>query len=104
MGRSKAFEMLVGGTKLHADEALRINFIAEIYTAAELESKILPKLERLATLPIGSTRSTIMLLRKSEQNVLKDVCDRELEQLDERIRSEEGVKCLLNFFNTVAKK
>lgn len=104
MGKSKAFEMLVGGTKLYADEALRINFVAQVFSVGELETTILPKLERLAESPMGAILSTTMLLRKSERNILRDVCDDELNQLDERIRSEEGIKCLLDFCKNVAKK
>lgn len=98
MGKSKAYETLILGRKLSAEEAIRVNFIAEIFVPEDLESKIWLKLEKLCDLPSSeSSKITKMLLQKCELEILKNVCEMELNELDKLIQSDEGVNCILNF-------
>lgn len=98
MGKSKAYETLILGRKLSAEEALRVNFIAEIFPPEDLESKIWQKLEKLCDFSSSeSAKVTKMLLQANELKIMKNVCDMELNELDKLIQSDEGINCILNF-------
>ncbi|XP_036339362.1 enoyl-CoA delta isomerase 2-like [Rhagoletis pomonella] len=66
LGRVKASELLLFGTRLHAEEALNFNFVARIVPAAELERQLWPQLLEAARLPVESLRATKRLLGRAE--------------------------------------
>ncbi|XP_049312621.1 enoyl-CoA delta isomerase 2-like [Bactrocera dorsalis] len=78
LGRVKAAELLLFGTRLSADEALCYNFVARIIQATDIEQQFWPQLEQYARLPLESLRATKRLLSEAERtqllNALKAEC------------------------------
>lgn len=89
--------------KMSADEALRFNFVSEIFDDIELHEKIWPKIERFTKLPQESMRACKRLRQKTEIETLSTVCEMELDELGERQQSEEAINAVLIFFNRKSK-
>lgn len=101
LGKTKAYEMLMLNHKMYADEALRFNFVSEIFSGAELDGKIWPKIEQYARLPQQSMRACKRL--SQEIDTLVTVCEMELDELGERQQSEEAINAVMAFFNRKSK-
>lgn len=98
-GKCMANEMLLLGKKLSAEEALRLNFISDIFTADELDTKIWPKIVKFASLPPEAIKANKRMIIDHERKILKDCCDAELKELKIRLASEEGIACMTKFLN-----
>ncbi|XP_055844359.1 enoyl-CoA delta isomerase 2-like [Episyrphus balteatus] len=96
LGKSKSIEVLLLNQKLTAEEALRLNFVADVVKPNELETKIWPKVMEITRLPMGSLMAGKLLLRRACHSDLEKAMNNECEELQKRFRSEE-------FFNAIAE-
>jgi len=103
LGRSKATEMLLLNHKMNANEALRFNFVSEVFTTSELATKVWPRIEGYATLPKDSMRVSKMLLQKFDLVELERACDEEMIELYKRQDSEEFMNAVFNFMSRKSK-
>lgn len=99
-GKVKANEMLLLGHRMTAEEALRLNFISEIFAPEELDEKIWPKIVKLANLPPEAIKVNKRMIIDHDRKVLKDACDSELEELKKRLSSKEGIEYMMRFLNS----
>lgn len=76
LGRVKAAELLLFGTRLSAEEALRYNFVARLIQTTDIELQFWPQLAEYARLPLESLRATKRLLSERKQllDALKAEC------------------------------
>lgn len=95
--------MLLLNHKMFADEALKFNFISEIFNANELNTKIWPKIEKFSELPKGSMKACKRLSQEPEIQRLLDVCEMEMDELAQRQVSEEAINSMMNFINRKSK-
>ncbi|XP_063700728.1 enoyl-CoA delta isomerase 2 [Culicoides brevitarsis] len=96
LGTSKASEMLLMNHKMSAEEALRFNFVSEIYDPRD-SAKVWKKIEELAELPLQSIKTTKALVKKYDLKVLEEVNNMEAKELIERFTSEEAMEAIINF-------
>lgn len=95
--------MLMLNHKMSADEALKFNFVSEVFTTSELSTKLWPRIENYATLPKDSMRASKYLLRKFDLAELEKACDDEMVELYKRQDSEEFMNAVINFMNRKSK-
>lgn len=103
LGSSKAAEMLLLNHKLSALEALKFNFVSEVYTPAERDTKIWPRIEEFAKLPPGSVRVSKRLMRRFDESALMAACEFEVAELRERFLTEEAQNAIVNFMSRKTK-
>lgn len=103
LGTSKASEMLLLNHKMSADEALKFNFVSEVFTTSELSTKLWPRIDNFATLPKDSVRVSKHLLKKFDLAELERACDEEMVELYKRQDSEEFMNAVINFMNRKSK-
>ncbi|XP_004530558.1 enoyl-CoA delta isomerase 2, mitochondrial [Ceratitis capitata] len=101
LGRVKAAELLLFGTRLSAVEALRFNLVARIVPQSELERQLWPQLLAYARLPVESLRATKRVLAKMEREQLLHALKAECLEL-ERLRKGETYQRAIQAF--VARK
>lgn len=95
--------MLLLNHKLTAAEALKFNFVSEVFTNSELSTKLWPRIESFSKLPKDSIRISKKLMQKIELAELKQACDDELAELYKRYDSEEHIDAMKNFMNRKSK-
>lgn len=95
--------MLLLNHKLSAQEALQFKFVSELYVAAELETKIWPRIKEIAKLPPGSTRISKRLMRRFDENSLMAACEFEVAELWERLASDEAQNAMVKLVSRTAK-
>lgn len=103
LGSSKAFEMLLLSLKLSAREALQFKFVSDVYAAADLETKIWPRIQEFAKLPPLAMRITKKQMRHFDENKLMAACEFEVAELRERLGSAEAQNAMMNMMNRKAK-
>lgn len=94
LGFSKASEMLMLNHKLTAQEAVKYNFVAEIYNN---EQEVWEKLKQIDQLSLGSIKANKKLLRKFTINELEEANKLEIEELARRANSEEALLAIMRF-------
>lgn len=99
-GKGKANEMLLLGHRMTADEALRLNFVSEIFAPEELDQKIWPKIVKYANLPSEAVKVNKRMIIDHDRKILKNTCDLELVELKQRLSSKEGIECMMRFLNS----
>jgi enoyl-CoA hydratase/carnithine racemase len=98
VGRGKAMELLLEGTRLRAEEALRIGLIHKVFSSAELEAKTMEYAQRLA----GQAPTAMALIKKcvsegTDQGLIRGL-EVEKESLLAALKTEdakEGVRAYL---------
>lgn len=95
--------MLLLNHKLSALEALKFNFVSEVYAEAELDTKIWPRIKEFARLPPGSVRTSKRLIRRFDENALMAACEFELADLRQRFVTEEAQNAIVNFMSRKTK-
>lgn len=103
LGSSKAAEMLLLNHKLSAHEALKFNFVSEVYARGEQDTKIWPRIQEFAKLPPGSVRVSKRLMRRFDETALMAACEHELVELRERRDTEEAQNAIVSFMNRKTK-
>uniref|UniRef100_A0A1B0CMI3 Enoyl-coa hydratase/isomerase n=1 Tax=Lutzomyia longipalpis TaxID=7200 RepID=A0A1B0CMI3_LUTLO len=103
LGKSKANEMLLLNHKLTAQEALQFNFVSEVFSMKDLNTKIWPRIEGFAKLPYKSIMTTKSLIKRFETEELEAANIVENEALGERITSEECIQAAMEFMQKKMK-
>ncbi|GAB0092631.1 enoyl-CoA delta isomerase 2 [Sergentomyia squamirostris] len=96
LGRTKASEMLLLNHKLTAQEALRFNFVSNIFTIDKIDS-VWAKIDEFARLPQQSLMITKSLVQKFAIDQLDAANNDELEALKERFTSEDCMNAAMEF-------
>lgn len=99
LGKSKAMEMLLCNHKLTAEEALKFNFVSEIFNVNEID-KIWKKLLEYSKLPIGSLKVSKELVQKVNRDKLEKAVLDEIHELEKRWTSDEFFEAIASFFNS----
>ncbi|XP_055376923.1 enoyl-CoA delta isomerase 2 [Condylostylus longicornis] len=99
LGKSKAMEMLLCNHKLTADEALKFNFVSEIFQINEID-KIWSKLIEFSKLPIGALRTTKELIQNIDKNELEKAILNEADALQQRWYTNEFFEAINSYFNS----
>lgn len=97
LGRAKATELLLFGTKLNAQQALAFNFVADIFRFEDLELKLWIQLQQYAELPTQSLLITKRLLRTEERQYLFKAVQLELAELTKLRFSDVYVNAIESF-------
>lgn len=95
--------MLLLNHKLSANEALRFNFVSEVFTQSELTTKLWPRIENFSKLPRNSLFVGKKLIRKRELDKLEQARQDEKVELYKRFESEEFKNALTKFMNRKSK-
>lgn len=103
LGTSKATEMLLLNHKMSASEALKFNFVSEVFAPSDLSTKLWPRIEHFATLPKNSMRVSKQLVKKFEIDHLLRACDEEMAELYKCQDGEEFMNAVINFMNRKSK-
>lgn len=103
MGYAKANEVLLGGKKLTAYEALERNLVTSVIPDAEFQKTVEEKLQFLATLPPKSLMYSKALERQREKETLIRVNEEECTRLKERWLSEECANAVMKFLSKHSK-
>lgn len=98
IGYARAAEMLILGEPLGADDALATGLISGVFDDEALHEEALARAERLAALPPRSVLTTKALMRDANREILPAQMDREMEQFQERLRSDEAREVMRRFF------
>lgn len=96
MGKSTAGEMLLLGRKLDAQEALRVNFISQVFEHNKL-NEWLEGLKQYGKLPVNSVMASKRLVNENLSNVLSAINKKEIETLGECVETEEFGNMLMAF-------
>lgn len=102
MGKSTAGEMLLLGRKLNAQEALRVNFISQVFEHNKL-NEWMERLKQFGKLPVGSVKASKRLVNENLSNVLCAINKKEIETLAECVETEEFGNMLLAFMTRKQK-
>lgn len=103
LGKSKATEMLLLNHKLTAAEALKFNFVSEVFAPSELSTKLWPRIEDFSKLPKDSIRVSKKLMQRFDLVALEKACHDEMVELYKRQDSDEFANALINFMNRKSK-
>lgn len=77
--------------------------VSEVFKKSDLDSVLWPKLIESSLLPINSLRTTKKLISSIEAKELEIACDRELESLFERFKTQEFLEAVMNFMTRKSK-
>lgn len=94
--------MLLLNHKMSANEALKFNFVSEVFATSEL-SKVWSRVEHFATLPKNSMRVSKQLVKKFEVDKLLKACDVEMDALYKCQDGEEFMEAVISFMNRKSK-
>lgn len=103
LGKSKASEMILLNHKMYPEEALRFNFISEIYKPSEVGKKIWPKIKAFSELPPESLKASKKLVRDLQLDVLTKAISAEGKALMERYKSSELFEAMAKFMSRKSK-
>lgn len=95
--------MLLLNHKLTSNEAVKFNFVSEVFTSSELTTKLWPRIENFSKLPKDSMRISKKLMQKFDLAELERACDEELVELYKRFDTEECMNAVINFMNRKSK-
>lgn len=95
--------MLLLSHRMTAKEALQFNFVSELFTKNELETKIWPKIQSFTEL----SKESIAVCKKLNQQVDRDnlikAIEREMLELNKRLTSEDFFNSLIKFHGAKSK-
>lgn len=89
--------------KLTVEEAHRLGMVSEIVKRSDFDTKLWPRIESFALISTASIRITKKLLQKFEISKLDAVCDAELDELFQRILTEDFINAVVAFMTRKAK-
>ena len=95
--------MLLLNHKLHAAEALKFNFVSEVFNTSELDTKIWPKIEEWSRLPKQSIKVSKNLMNKFDQKLLEELFEMEVDQLHKRFQEEDAANAIVKFMSRKSK-
>ncbi|XP_033230177.1 enoyl-CoA delta isomerase 2, mitochondrial isoform X2 [Belonocnema kinseyi] len=103
MGKAKAGEMLYFCHKMSVEEARECGFISKIYKDDSVD-KVWKRLENMATnMSFESFRAIKKLVKRWNQDLLLRVNAEEVQELEERYKSEDFVNRVMTFFTRKSK-
>lgn len=103
LGKSKANEMLLLNHKMTANEALRFNFVSEVYRHGEMKMKIWPKIEAFSKLPPESLKASKKLVKDLQLEILDKATNLENDALHQRWYSNEVFDAITKFMKRKSK-
>jgi enoyl-CoA hydratase/carnithine racemase len=89
MGTRRAFELLVMGRPLGADDAKAVGLVNEIVPAGEVEPEALKAARQIAALPAEAVAASRRLIRGSAAEIVRRI-DEESEIFKRRLKSDEA--------------
>lgn len=98
MGTRRAFELLVMGHPLSADDAKAAGLVNAVVPAGEVEPEAMKAARRIAALPAEAVAASRRLIRGSNAEVLKRI-DEEAEIFKRRLKSDEAKAAFEAFFS-----
>ncbi|KAI8388109.1 ClpP/crotonase-like domain-containing protein [Radiomyces spectabilis] len=104
MGPSKANEMLLMGRTFTAEELERCGLISRIFPAENFLQTVLTIAEDCAKFSVDAMKITKELIRGIDRDLLLEVNAREMQQLLERMRSQNAIDTLNQFVDGVERK
>uniref|UniRef100_A0A8D8TZM1 Enoyl-CoA delta isomerase 2, mitochondrial n=1 Tax=Cacopsylla melanoneura TaxID=428564 RepID=A0A8D8TZM1_9HEMI len=103
-GSSVASEVMYMGRKLSARDALQYGLVSGVYSAAQLESEVWPKLRQMAKLPPKGLIFAKRLVREPLLKILHDANKSECDRLEERWESDEFANAMNEFFKKESRR
>jgi enoyl-CoA hydratase/carnithine racemase len=98
MGTRRAFELLVMGRPLGADDAKALGLVNEVVPAGEVEPEALKAARQIAALPAEAVAASRRLIRGSAAEVVRRI-DEESEIFKRRLKSDEAKAAFEAFFS-----
>jgi len=98
MGTRRAFELLVMGHPLDADEAKAVGLVNMVVPAGEVEPEALKAARMIAALPADAVAASRRLIRGSTAEIVKRI-DEETEIFRVRLKSDEAKAAFEAFFS-----
>jgi enoyl-CoA hydratase/carnithine racemase len=98
MGARRAFELLVMGHPLNADDARAVGLVNQVVPAGEVEPEALKAARAIAGLPAEAVAAARRLIHGSPAAVVKRI-DEETEIFKARLRSDEAKAAFEAFFS-----
>lgn len=95
--------MLLYNHRLTAAEALRLGFVSDVFSVAELDTKLWPRIQELSQLAHGSVRATKRVMNQQEERELLGAIEQELVVLRERMVSEDSMNAMIQFMSRKSK-
>lgn len=95
--------MLLYNHRLSAAEALRCGLVAEVFSVAELDSKLWPRIQGLTKLAHGSVVATKRLMNQQREQALLGACEQELVVLRQRMAGEDSFNAIVQFMGRKSK-
>ncbi|MCL6270363.1 enoyl-CoA hydratase [Sansalvadorimonas sp. 2012CJ34-2] len=95
LGHQKAFEMLIAGDVMTADQALAYGLVNVV--SNNHQEKALDKARQIAKLPPASVRLGKSMLRQGERDILKHRISEEIQAFSERLGSPEAKEAFQAF-------
>src|SRR5262249_59480081 len=89
MGTRRAFEVLVMGRPLNADDAKALGLVNEVVPAGEVEPEALRAARQIAALPAEAVAASRRLIRGSTAEIIRRI-DEESEIFKRRLNSDEA--------------
>ena len=98
MGTRRAFELLVMGHPIDADEAKAVGLVNAVVPAGEVEPEAMKAARRIAALPAEAVAASRRLIRGSTAEIVKRI-DEESEIFKRRLKSDEAKAAFEAFFS-----
>ena len=98
MGTRRAFELLVMGHPLDADEAKAVGLVNEVVPAGEVEPAAMKAARQIAALPAEAVAASRRLIRGSAAEIVRRIDD-EAELFKQRLKSHEAKAAFEAFFS-----
>jgi enoyl-CoA hydratase/carnithine racemase len=98
MGTRRAFELLVMGRALSADDAKALGLVNEVVPAGEVEPEALKAARQIAALPAEAVAASRRLIRGSTAEIVRRI-DEESEIFKRRLKSDEAKAAFEAFFS-----
>lgn len=95
--------MLLCNHRLSADEALQSGFVAEIFTVADLDRKVWPRIQEWAEMAHGSVLATKRLISGQSEQEMLAACENELYVLRQRMLGEDSFNAMMQFMSRKSK-
>ncbi len=98
MGTRRAFELLVMGHPLSADDAKAVGLVNAVVPAGEVEPEALKAARQIAALPAEAVAASRRLIRGSTPEIIRRI-DEESEIFKQRLKSDEARAAFEAFFS-----
>jgi enoyl-CoA hydratase/carnithine racemase len=98
MGTRRAFELVVMGRPLNADDAKALGLVNEVVPAGEVEPEALKAARQIAALPAEAVAAARRLIRGSTAEIVRRI-DEESELFKRRLKSDEAKAAFEAFFS-----